>query len=193
MSNSIEISIPNCIDQFAEHYSPSAHDEDKMRFVIAASEASLKWGLGGPFAAAIFRLDNHQLVSAGVNLIINQGLSILHAEVVAIMRAQRLLGTYDLGDGKLPPMALVTSTEPCTMCLGATHWSGISKVISGATDADANSIGFDEGPKPDDWAKALRERGIEVKTEVLRGAAIEVLKKYETLGGNIYNSLRNTQ
>jgi len=192
MSNSINITIPVCVQAFENNYVSSGSDENKMRFVLSAAKSSLEWGLGGPFAAAIFRQDTHQLISLGVNLIVSQGLSMLHAEMVAIMRSQHLLGTYDLGTPSLPAMELFTSTEPCAMCLGGSHWSGIKRIVSGATDADASSIGFDEGPKPNDWAAVLRTRGIDVTEELLRDEARQVLQDYQRLGGDIYNSLRNT-
>lgn len=187
----INICIPTQVSDFAENYIVSSSDEDKMKFVIDASRASLAWEFGGPFAAAIFRADNHHLVALGVNLIINQRLSTLHAEMVAIMVAQRNVDNFDLGGDELPPMELFTSTEPCTMCLGASHWSGVNRVVSAATDADAKAIGFDEGPKPNNWALALSERGIDVRQHCLRKEANEVLQAYANKGGRIYNSLRN--
>ena len=47
---------------------------------------------------------------------------------------------YDLGglgDGRA--FELVTTTEPCAMCLGAIPWSGLSSVVCGARDQDAVS------------------------------------------------------
>ena len=40
---------------------------------------------------------------------------------------------------------MVASTQPCAMCLGATPWSGIRRLVCGARDEDAEEIGFDEG------------------------------------------------
>jgi tRNA(Arg) A34 adenosine deaminase TadA len=111
----IIINIPFAVNEFVSKYITSDSDEDKMRFVIEASRATLSWEFGGPFAAAIFRADNHQLVALGVNLIIDQQLSTLHAEMVAIMLAQRRIKHFDLDREDLPPMELFTSTEPCTM------------------------------------------------------------------------------
>lgn len=188
----IEIYMPSQLAEFSQRYVPSYSDRDKMQFVIDASRASLEWQLGGPFAAAVFRRDNHELIALGVNLIINQQLSILHAEVVAIMQAQRALGCYDLAVDSSVEYELFTSTEPCTMCLGACHWSGLKRIVSAATDADASDVGFDEGPKPSDWAQSLRERGHIVDTHLLRSQAIDVLKAYQQNGGTIYNSLCNS-
>ena len=74
------------------------------------------------------------------------------------------------------------------MCFGSIPWSGVRRVVTAARDEDARSIGFDEGPKLSQWQQALEARGIEVKTDVLRDAAADVLKLYASGQGIIYNS-----
>lgn len=74
------------------------------------------------------------------------------------------------------------------MCFGAIPWSGVRQVISGATDADVRAIGFDEGPKPDDWRQALEDRGIKVLSGVHRDKASTVLRTYMNQGGRLYNA-----
>jgi len=133
-------------------------------------------------------MDTGKLVSLGVNLVTSQGLSLLHAEMVAFALAQRKLGTYDLGRQGLPRHELVASTEPCAMCIGAISWSGVRKVVCAAEDADARAIGFDEGPKMADWQDALKRRGIAVESGVQRADAAAVLAWYAQSGGRIYNS-----
>ena len=64
------------------------------------------------------------------------------------------------------------------------------RLVCGASDADARAIGFDEGPRADDWIEALRARGIEVVTGVCAEAARAVLRRYAALGGEIYNARR---
>jgi tRNA(Arg) A34 adenosine deaminase TadA len=73
------------------------------------------------------------------------------------------------------------------MCLGAIPWSGVRHVVTGAHDADAREIGFDEGPKVSNWMSALEERGIAVTTGVQRQSARDVLQAYRKAGGEIYN------
>jgi tRNA(Arg) A34 adenosine deaminase TadA len=116
---------------------------------------------------------------------------IVHAEMVAIMIAQQVMGSYDLAAEGLPPCEMVVSTEPCAMCLGAIPWSGIRRLVCAARDEDARSIGFDEGAKVPDWAASLEERNITVLRDVCRPEAGEVLRAYLESGGIIYNSRRN--
>ncbi len=186
----INIELPKELLVYETHFPSCSDDVELMSALIELTHASIEWGYGGPFAAAVVRCDNLQPVALGINLVLGQQLSTLHAEMVAIMSAQRRLKTFDLGQCATP-LALYTSCEPCTMCLGACHWSGVVKVVSGARDADAATAGFDEGPKPAHWAAALRERGIEVEEDVCRQKAAAVLKRYQRIGGLAYNSLRN--
>jgi hypothetical protein len=67
-------------------------------------------------------------------------------------------------------------------------WSGVSRLVCGAVTADAEAIGFDEGPKPDDWQDKLAVRGIAVRCGVLSGEAKAVLDAYARAGGVIYGS-----
>jgi tRNA(Arg) A34 adenosine deaminase TadA len=107
--------------------------------------------------------------------------------MMAIAIAQRMVGCYDLASVAGFEYELVTSTEPCAMCLGAIGWSGVRGVVCGARDEDARAIGFDEGSKPHDWVKALEDHGINVKRNVLREQAKAVLQEYSKRGGLIYN------
>jgi tRNA(Arg) A34 adenosine deaminase TadA len=107
--------------------------------------------------------------------------------MVAIAIAQLVIGSYDLSGEKDTAYQLVTSTEPCAMCLGAVAWSGVRSVVCGAHDEDARSIGFDEGHKPPDWIRSLESRGIRVVRDVLREQAKAVLLEYSRRGGLIYN------
>jgi tRNA(Arg) A34 adenosine deaminase TadA len=164
--------------------------EDRMRFVVELSRLNVRRGTGGPFGAAIFERETGRLLAPGVNLVVGSGCSVFHAEMVAIMVAQKSLGTFDLGGEGLPPYELVASTEPCAMCLGATPWSGVRHLVCGARDEDARAVGFDEGAKMAEWVGSLEDRGISVELGVLRDEAVAVLREYAERGGEIYNSRR---
>lgn len=180
--------LPTWVEAYVAGYRPTSDPVAQMAFVIGAARRNIDSGTGGPFAAAVFTCQGGELVGLGVNLVTTQALSILHAEMVAISVAQRRLDGYDLGASGLPRHRLVSSCEPCAMCFGAIPWSGVRELVTGARDADARAIGFDEGPKPTDWAGALRARQITVTTDVLADSARQVLKDYQTQGGHLYNS-----
>ena len=162
--------------------------EDRMRLVVGLARENVRRGTGGPFGAAIFERETGRLLAPGVNLVVGSCCSVFHAEMVAIMIAQKILGNFDLGDASVPAYELVTSTEPCAMCLGATPWSGVMGLVCGARDEDASAVGFDEGAKPPEWVSALEGRGITVTLDVLREEAAGVLREYAASGGEIYNS-----
>jgi len=165
-------------------------EEDRMRLVVELSRLNVERGTGGPFGAAIFERETGRLLAPGVNLVVPSSCSVAHAEMVAIMIAQQVMGDFDLGSGGKPAHELYASTEPCAMCLGATPWSGVRGLSCGARDEDARAVGFDEGAKLPDWIAALEERGISVKRDVLREDAARVLFAYADSGGEIYNARR---
>jgi tRNA(Arg) A34 adenosine deaminase TadA len=73
------------------------------------------------------------------------------------------------------------------MCLGATLWSGVERLVFAAGRADASALAFDEGPVfPESYAY-LEQRGVRVERDVLRAEAAAVLALYRERGGLIYN------
>ncbi|MEN6575739.1 MAG: nucleoside deaminase [Phycisphaerales bacterium] len=185
----IVLELPEWIESFVARRE-AAFDcaEARMRLAIELADLNVEHRTGGPFGAAIFEIDTGRLVSAGVNLVEKSNCSILHAEMVAIALAQQAVGSYNLGGEGRPAHELVTSTEPCAMCLGAIPWSGVRRVVCGAAGEDACAIGFDEGAKPADWVGELHKRGITVVRGVLQAEAHAVLRRYLERGGAIYNA-----
>ena len=186
MMSSVCFDLPNWIQSLAEAYRSTPTVEARMNLVIEAARQNIVQQTGGPFAAGVFEMGSAKLIALGVNRVTTQGLSMLHAEMVALSLAQRRLGQYNLGADSKQQYELVCSTEPCAMCLGGICWSGIRRVVSGATDADARAVGFDEGPKPADWIAELAQRDIEVQSEVMREEARRILHQYRSTGGIIY-------
>jgi len=163
--------------------------EERMRWVIGLSRQNVEHASGGPFAAAVFAINSGKLLGAGVNRVEPLHCSPAHAEVMAIAFAQKNLHTWDLGNDAAMPAELVTSSQPCLMCLGATLWSGVTRMTYAATAADVTAIlGFDEGPLPAAWPQEMQKRSIKVKAEFLRAEAVAILDLYKKKGGTIYNS-----
>lgn len=163
-------------------------DEEKMGLAVEVSRLNVLRDSGGPFGAAVFEAESGRLVSVGMNMVVPSNNSALHGEIVAFMMAQKRLGAYSLRAPHLPQHELATSCEPCAMCLGATLWSGVTRVLCGATRDDAQRLQFDEGPVfPESYAY-LEERGIEFAFEVCREEAVEVMDLYLRRSGEIYNA-----
>jgi tRNA(Arg) A34 adenosine deaminase TadA len=187
----VTLGLPDWVEEFVSDLDRTYPTEvDRMRFVIELSRLNVLHGTGGPFGAGIFEMSTNRLIAPGVNLVTMSNLSIFHAEIVAIMIAQQVLGHFDLGGPGRPACELVASTEPCVQCFGATTWSGVRRLVCGAREEDATSIGFDEGPKSSDWVGALEQRGISVGRDTCRDEAATVLRDYAESGGLIYNARR---
>jgi tRNA(Arg) A34 adenosine deaminase TadA len=163
-----------------------------MRLVVELARCNVRYRTGGPFGAGIFDLEAHTLLAPGVNMVIPASCSVAHAEIVAMVVAQQMVGSFDLGREGLPPYELVCSTAPCAMCLGAIPWSGVRRLVCGTREEDARRVGFDEGAKPSDWVGSLEQRGITVVQDVCRGEASAVLRDYVQAGGIIYNGRRES-
>ena len=153
-----------------------------MRLAIALARENVATGTGGPFGAAVFKQSSGILIAVGMNLVLPLRNSVLHAEVVALMMAERRLDCFTLGGHQL-----VTSCEPCAMCLGATLWSGVKRVVYGAGREDASRLNFEEGPVFPASYKYLEDRGITIVRDVLRAEARAVLDRYRVRRGTIYN------
>ncbi|MGB0387100.1 MAG: nucleoside deaminase [Ardenticatenaceae bacterium] len=188
MFPTFSLELPNWIDEFLPNREARFETpEARMEVAIELARRNVAHGTGGPFGAAIFEIETGRLVAPGVNLVVPSQAAIAHAEMVAIAMAGQVLGSFDLGGKGMAACELVTSTEPCAMCFGAVPWSGVRRLVCGARDADARAVGFDEGPKLDNWKAALEERDIEVVQDVLREEAADVLRSYQSDGGLIYN------
>jgi tRNA(Arg) A34 adenosine deaminase TadA len=186
-SSHIILDLPAWLDSFLAAPHPSiATTEQRMELAIELASLNVRHKTGGPFGAAVFEEPTGRLLGAAVNLVTWGRCSILHAEIVALALAQRSRGSHDLGADPARPCQLVTSCEPCAMCLGAIPWSGVKAVVCGARGQDAESIGFDEGAKPQDWISELGKRGISVQQDVLRDQARSVLHEYRQAGGILY-------
>jgi tRNA(Arg) A34 adenosine deaminase TadA len=179
---------PEWIEQVVDWGARYPTDQDKMQLTIELARQNVVRGTGGPFGAAVFEMSSGVLVSVGVNSVARLKNSILHAEVLAIMLAQQRVGSYTLLRPELPSHELVSSCDPCAMCLGAVLWSGARRLVTGADRADACALNFDEGPVFPESYTYLSARGVFITRGVLRHEAVAVLELYRRTGGLIYNA-----
>lgn len=162
-----------------------------QHLAVLLSARNVAENTGGPFGSVIYRRDLNddttEVVAVGVNRVVPQSNSTAHGEVVAFQMAQSVLGSFSLRSDENVRYELFTSCEPCAMCLGATCWSGVQRIVCAATKDDAEAIGFSEGPVfPESYAY-MESQGIAVKRNVLRQQAANVLAEYGRIG-EIYNA-----
>lgn len=107
-----------------------------MREAISLATESVSRG-GGPFGAVVVK--DGEIVAGSSNSVTLDNDPTAHAEVNAIRKACRKLGTFDLSG-----CTIYTSCEPCPMCLGAIYWANIGRIFYGNTRKDAGLIDFDD-------------------------------------------------
>lgn len=181
---SLSFQLPDWMFNELDLTSVRHSDDARMALAIEIAERNVAHG-GGPFGAVVFDAARGLPIGLGCNLVVAQGCSLLHAEIVALALAQAQVGTFTLGHGA---HELVASSEPCVQCLGAVHWSGVRRLVCGAPMAAAQAAGFDEGPRSVDWTEQLELRGIQVELNVMAASAARVLQRYQSQGGLLYNA-----
>lgn len=108
-----------------------------MMEAIKLARENLNGNNGGPFGAVVVR--KGKIIASGVNTVTADHDPTAHAEVNAIRKACEVLNSYQLTDCEI-----YSSCEPCPMCLGAIYWARPSRLIYGASRADASEAGFDD-------------------------------------------------
>lgn len=183
----VQVDYPSWVEGAVDWNRRYGTDEEKLRLAIGIARQNVLASTGGPFGAAVFEVDTGRLVSVGMNSVVRLNNSTLHAEMLAFMTAQARLGTYTLAGAGIPAHELFSSCDPCAMCLGATLWSGVKRLVCGAAREDVEQLEFDEGPVFPTSYRYLEERGIQIVRSVLREEARDVLKLYQEMSGPIYN------
>ena len=141
-----------------------------MRKAIALSLKNIENG-GGPFGAVIVK--DGKIVATGVNRVTMSTDPTAHAEVNAIRKAAKKLGTFDLSGCEI-----YTSCEPCPMCLGAVYWAHLDKMYYGNTKTDAKKIGFDDSFIYDEIDLKPENRRLQ-SVQLLPDEAIKAFESWE--------------
>lgn len=130
-----------------------------LDIVVARATDNVAAG-GGPFAALIAR--DGDIVAEGVNRVTRDLDPTAHAEVVAIRAACAATGEFALAG-----CVLVSSCEPCPLCLAASLWARVDEVVYAADRHDAARAGFDDrefydlfGKPRDTWPLPVRQQRI---------------------------------
>ncbi|MDR0183360.1 nucleoside deaminase [Lysobacter arvi] len=186
----VHLTLPAWVHESVDTQRLYVGDAAKVELAIALSRMNIEAGSGGPFGAAVFGPDE-RIIAVGVNRVLPHTCSLAHAETMAYMlaqqRTQRPRLNEDAVGGRLGPITLATSSQPCCQCYGATMWAGIDRLVIGARSEDVETLTeFDEGPLPADWIGELERRGIEVVRDVHRDLARDVLRAYGASGGERY-------
>jgi len=139
-------------------------DRNFMREAIRLASESVRNG-GGPFGAVIVK--DGEIIAGSSNSVTIDNDPTAHAEVNAIRKACRRLGTFDLSG-----CVIYTSCEPCPMCLGAIYWARISRIYYGNTRKDARDIDFADDFIYDELDRPMSDRTVPI-IPMLRDEALE--------------------
>jgi guanine deaminase len=113
-----------------------ATDRPWLARAVALAVANVADG-GGPFGAVVVR--DGELVAEGQNRVTRDLDPTAHAEVQAIRAAGRALGDFSLAG-----CVLYASCEPCPLCVSASLWARLDRVVYAADRHDAARGGFDD-------------------------------------------------
>jgi len=110
---------------------------DLMRYALDLADRNVRSGHGGPFAALI--VEDGEVLAEGTNRVTTAHDPTAHAEMVAIRAACAKRSHFELSG-----CTLLSTCEPCPMCMGAVYWSRIDRVVYAATRSEAADAGFDD-------------------------------------------------
>lgn len=106
-----------------------------MNIAIAEAKRGMRRGDGGPFGTVIVK--DGKVIAKAHNMVLATKDPTMHAEIVAIRKACKKTGSFDLSGCRL-----VSTCEPCPMCMAAIYWAKIRHVVFGCTRSDAAKINF---------------------------------------------------
>lgn len=142
-----------------------------MQEAIRLALEGMQQGCGGPFGAVIVK--NDKIIGRGYNQVLNTLDPTAHAEIVAIREACQKIGDFSLANCEV-----YASCEPCPMCLAALYWARVEKIYYGATQTDAQAIGFDDALFYREIIKTPTERQIPMY-ELMRPEALAAFTQWE--------------
>ena len=110
----------------------SALDRERMRSLAAFTAQTLSTDHPMAFGADIVNTASGEPLLRAVNRVGPDHDPSAHAETLTIR-----LACAKLGSGSLNGYTLYTTCEPCAMCMACALWSGLDRLVFGATIADA--------------------------------------------------------
>ena len=113
----------------------STVDQERMRSVAAFTADTLSTDHPVPFGADIVSTATGERLMRAVNRVGPNHDPSAHAETLTIR-----LACAKLGSASLKGYTLYTTCEPCAMCMACALWSGLDRLVFGATIADANQF-----------------------------------------------------
>jgi tRNA(Arg) A34 adenosine deaminase TadA len=109
-----------------------AADEQRMAEIVRFTARTLETATPVPFGAMIVNTATGERLMRAVNAVRRENDPSSHAEVRTVRKATR-----KLKQTSLKGYTMYTTCEPCPMCMANALWSGLDRVVYGATIDDA--------------------------------------------------------
>ena len=122
-------------------------DFEHLRLAIAVAQQARQHG-NHPFGAVLVD-ENGDVLLQAENTVTTERDCTGHAETNLVRLASQRYAAEQLAR-----CTLYSSTEPCAMCAGAIHWSGIRRVVFALSEVGLYEI---VGPSPEHLVLACRE------------------------------------
>ncbi len=153
---------------------------DPMKLAIKEAMKGIHKGEGGPFGAVIVG-PNGKVIAKAHNTVWKDTNPTAHAEINAIKKACKKLGTIDLSG-----CTIYSTTEPCPMCFSAIHWARIDKIVYGTRIEDAAEAGFNEMHVHNEKLKRMAKLKVKLVKDYLREECKELFKEWIKIEGENY-------
>lgn len=142
-----------------------------MQEAIRLSIQNVESGRGGPFGCVVVK--DGRIIASGANEVTSSNDPTAHAEVVAIRKACKELGSFQLDDCEI-----YCSCEPCPMCLGAIYWARPKAIYYANTKTDAAAIDFDDQFIYEEIERPIAERRLFTQ-QMMRNEALAAFEKWK--------------
>lgn len=146
-------------------------DKDYMDLAIELSRKAYY-----PYGAVIVK--DNEIIGRSDALVPVSKTEFSHTELRAIEDAMENLGGHLCAEGG-KGVTIYSSCEPCAMCMGAILYTGIDRLVYGATLEDSKKCVNEILAKSKDVANACSNRKIEIVSEYQREEAVKVLNKWK--------------
>lgn len=109
---------------------------DRYDFMRRALNLAKEAAENGEIPVGCVIVKDGEIIASGKNESVKSKDATMHAEMIAIKNASKVLGSSNLSNCEL-----YVTLEPCPMCAGAVINSKISKVVFGAFDLNYGACG----------------------------------------------------
>ena len=140
--------------------------EEDLNFMKSAVEEAGKAFSEDEVPVGAVIVKNGEIISAAHNTVEKDASCVMHAEIKAILAAQKKLENWRL-DG----CTLYVTLEPCVMCCGAITLSRIARLVYGAPDPKGDS-------KVGGAVLSILGGKIEITAGIMEGESAVLLKDF---------------